>query len=62
MYLFQLNEYVSQGDIFDDVPIACVRNESPTRAEVTDIKRVRMILLSHDCEYDKPSAHSVIVA
>src|SRR5436190_1506794 len=61
MYLALPAEEVSQGDIFDGIPVAYLRHENPSEPSA-DIRFVRAILVSHDCEYDKPSNQFVLVA
>lgn len=57
MYLQELRGEVSQGDIFDDLPIVYVRHDGE---RVT--LNTRALLITYDCEYDKPSTKMVLVA
>ena len=55
MYLQELRGEVSQDDIFERLPIAYAT--SVGRLESLDI---RAILLTYDCEYDKPSTKLIM--
>lgn len=57
MHLQELRGEVSQGDVFDGLPIAYVKPDGLVR-----IYDARVILLTYDCEYDKPSTNFVAVA
>lgn len=58
MYLETISSEVSQGDIFEGLPFApAVDGQS-----AGGVRRVRAMLLTQDCEYDKPSTASVLVA
>jgi hypothetical protein len=59
MYLDQLQEKVSQGDIFDGLPLSHVAWGTPPHSS---LRYVRAILLTYDCEYDKPNCKFVPVA
>ena len=59
MYLDQLQEKVSQGDIFDGLPLSHVAWGTPPHSS---LRYVRAILLTYDCEYDKPNCKFVLVA
>ncbi len=58
MYLKELRGEVSQGDVFDSLPFAYVTRDvgSPL------VDHARAILLTYDCEYDKPSTRFVTAA
>lgn len=56
MFLPELRDEISQGDIFDAVPVA----EQGVLPDGTTLCSV--VLLSHDCEFDKPSVSHVLVA
>lgn len=58
MYLAALRGEVSQGDIFDDLPSVYIQ-QAGLRSKV---QNTRAILLTHDCEYDKPRTETVVVA
>ncbi len=58
MYLEKLSAEISQGDIFESLPLVLVEDGQ----EQSKIRRVPAILLTRDCEYDKPSTASVLVA
>lgn len=60
MYLPKLANVVSQGDIFDDIPVAYL-GQAGGKSDVYTLA-VRAILISHDCEYDKPTNAFVLVA
>jgi hypothetical protein len=59
IYLHELRGEVSQGDIFDSLPIAYIRQNSVYHCQ---IDHLRSILLTYDCEYDKPSTQFVTIA
>lgn len=59
MYLDQLHPKVSQGDIFDSLPLSHVNWGMPPQPV---LRSVRAILLTYDCEYDKPNCAFVLVA
>jgi len=58
MYLQELRGEVSQCDIFDSLPIACAQQQT---RDLTALN-TRALLLTYDCEYDKPSTERVIAA
>ncbi|MGI4789110.1 MAG: hypothetical protein ACRYFS_09695 [Janthinobacterium lividum] len=58
MYLEEVSIEVSQGDVFVSLPLVSAADGSGQ----TLIQRVHVILLTQDCEYDKPSTVSVLVA
>ena len=58
MFLQELRGEVSQGDVFDSLPIAYVCQEVRRLTAVS----TRALLLTYDCEYDKPSTKLVMVA
>jgi len=58
MYLQELRGEVSQGDIFDNLPISYVRQEARQPAFLD----IPAMLITYDCEYDKPSTKLVMVA
>ena len=58
MYLQELRGEASQGDVFDCLPIAYVRQE----ARQTAVIDVRAMLITYDCEYDKLSTKLVMAA
>ncbi len=58
MYQNELSAEVSQGDIFLSLPLVPAADAQ----EQAPILRVPAILLTQDCEYDKPSTVSVPVA
>lgn len=62
MYRPTLHPEVSQGDLFDDVPIAYVAFPVDAASPQTTVQRVRAMLLTHDCDYDKRGTDFVIVA
>lgn len=57
MYRNELSVEVSQGDIFLSLPLVAADAQ-----EQAQIQRVPAILLTQDCEYDKPSTVSVLIA
>ena len=59
MYLDELRGEVSQGDVFDSLPLACARHPA---SGLPAVEEARALLLTYDCEYDKPSTRSVMVA
>ena len=62
MYEKALRPQVSQGDVFDQVPITYVSPGSATEPPVPRVVLTRAIVMTHDCEYDKPNCDFVIVA
>lgn len=54
----EISAEVSQGDIFDSLPFAPVADGQG----LGEVRRVPAILLTQDCEYDKPSTVSVLIA
>ena len=62
MYEPQLRLEISQGDIFDAVPIPYVSQHPETGTFVTEVRLVRAMMLTHDCEFDKPQNGWVIMA
>jgi hypothetical protein len=58
MYLPELRGEVSQGDVFDSLPIVYARQEARGPA----VLDTAAILVTYDCEYDKPSTKLVMVA
>ena len=58
MYQNELSTEVSQGDIFTALPLVSAADTQ----EQVQIQRVPAILLTQDCEYDKPSTVSVLIA
>jgi len=58
MYLQELRGEVSQGDIFDDLPIVYATRGSQRFASTA----MRSLLVTYDCEYDKPSTRLVMAA
>ena len=59
-YCPTLRDEVSQGDLFGDVPFLGLDTQQAAPAPRLD--RHPGMLLSHDCEYDKPRVHFVLVA
>ncbi len=58
MYLNEIRGEVSQGDVFDSLPLAYVTQES---AYQVHSENARAIILTYDCGYDKPSTRFVMV-
>lgn len=58
MYLPTLRGEVSQGDIFDSLPTVYVQRVGLQ----PKLGYARSILLTHDCEYDKPRTETVLIA
>ena len=58
MYLPQLRGEVSQGDIFDSLPTVYIQGVGLR----PKMRSMRAILLTHDCEYDKPKTTTVLIA
>lgn len=56
MYSDKVSAEVSQGDIFESLPLASADGGQAT------LRLARVMLLTQDCEYDKPSTVSVLVA
>src|SRR5437763_11774236 len=59
-YLAEPRETVSQGDLFGEVTFARVVATGEVCTFSTD--RYPAMLLSHDCEYDKPRVEFVLMA
>ena len=62
MYLTEPRSEVSQGDLFDSVSLVHVSETGPPGEIAADLRAGRAILLTHDCEYDKPANRLVLVA
>jgi len=63
LYQEELRDQVSQGDVFDEIPVPYVRISLDTfEAEDTEVRLVRAIMLTHDCEFDKPRNTHAYVA
>lgn len=60
MYTPELRSEVSQGDIFDMAPLITISEEENSLS--VSLREGRAILLTHDCEYDKPNNPWVLVA
>jgi hypothetical protein len=56
VYLDNVSAEVSQGDIFESLPLASAEGGQAV------LRLARVMLLTQDCEYDKPSTVSVLVA
>lgn len=56
MYLDTVRVEVSQGDIFESLPLTSAESGQAV------LRPARVMLLTQDCEYDKPSTVSVLVA
>lgn len=57
MYLPALRPQISQGDIFDNLPVARVKYPET----VPVLKEIRGMLVTHDCEFDKKNSIYVLV-
>jgi hypothetical protein len=57
MYLPALRPQISQGDIFDNLPVARVKYPET----VPVLKEIRGMLITHDCEFDKKSSIYVML-
>ena len=53
---------ISQGDLFDNAPLVSVTQDAAAPGLTAALREGRAILLTHDCEYDKPSNPWVAVA
>jgi hypothetical protein len=62
MYTPELRLEVSQGDIFDAAPLIIPSEETGDNKLTVSVREGRAILLTHDCEYDKPNNPWVLVA
>lgn len=58
MYLTELRGEVSQGDIFGSLPTVYIQGVGLK----PKVRNARTMLLTHDCEYDKPRTTTVIIA
>jgi len=58
MYLQELRGEVSQGDTLDDLPIVYATQGGGRFASTA----MRSLLVTYDCEYDKPSTKLVMAA
>lgn len=61
-YLTELRSQISQGDIFKNVPVAYLRQDSQDSEIAPQLRFLTGIMLTHDCEYDKTNAEAVIFA
>lgn len=57
MFTDEIREEISQGDIFREMPFALLAADGTPTARKTHV-----ILLSHDCDYDKPNNPYCLVA
>lgn len=57
MYLPALRLQISQGDIFNNLPVARVKYPEV----VPILKEIKGMLITHDCEFDKKSSTYVLV-
>jgi hypothetical protein len=62
MYLPQPREEISQGDVFQNVSLVAVTESADNPGVITHLREGYAILLTHDCEYDKPANRWVLVA
>src|ERR1700722_1974979 len=62
MYLPELRQEISQGDLFDNVSLLAVAEASGNHHLTVHLREGRAILLTHDCEFDKPGNPWVLVA
>jgi hypothetical protein len=62
MYLPESRREVSQGDVFDHVALLSVTEPIGNGELNVQLREGQAILLTHDCEYDKPSNLWVLVA
>ena len=62
MYLTALREKVSQGDIFQSLVYRYVYQETQASDPMIRSRLIRAMLLTYDCEYDKPEAAYVYMA
>jgi hypothetical protein len=62
MYQPELRAEVSQGDIFADVAVPEVTVNISTNESFVNIQYTQAILLTHDCEYDKPACDWIMIA
>ena len=62
MYTSEIRSEVSQGDVFNGVPIAYVTFNEDCSDVTTRIEYVRAIMLTYSCDFDKPNSHFVIFA
>ena len=57
MFADELREQISQGDIFDKIPVALVKFPEA----IPIVKEIKAMLVTHDCEFDKDSCIYVMV-
>lgn len=62
MYTPELRLEVSQGDVFEVVPLVVISEEPEGHNLNVSLREGRAILLTHDCEFDKPNNPWVLVA
>ena len=62
MYLPEPRQEISQGDVFDQVALLSVAEATGHGELNVHLREGRAILLTHDCEYDKPTNMWVLVA
>ena len=58
LYLAEQRHQISQGDIFGNIPV--VRVKFPEGVPI--LKEIRAMLITHDCEFDKPHAAYVLIS
>ena len=62
MYLPEPRPDISQGDLFDNAPLVLVTQDADASGLTASLRAGRALLLTHDCEYDKPSNPWIAVA
>jgi hypothetical protein len=62
MYLHTLRSEISQGDVFENVSLLSIAEIATSTELAVQLRVGRAILLTHDCEYDKPANVSVAIA
>lgn len=61
MYLTQLRQEISQGDVFIGVPFPYISTANP-QVLIPKIRTSPAMLLSHSCDFDKPNSDLVVMA
>jgi len=62
MYLLQLRDEISQGDIFLDVPFSSFTDINNTQGPQARIRYSPAMLLSHSCDFDKANSEFALMA
>lgn len=58
IYLIEQRKQISQGDIFSNIPVARVKFPEG----IPILKEIQGMLVTHDCEFDKPNSIYVLIS